>query len=408
MKRFRWYFLNVLLTILVSLPNVADAQNSHPISTTDLPLNDSVMISLLTCGPGNQVYSLYGHTAIRYRNKMTNEDYVINYGIFSFHQKHFVLRFIFGLTDYQMGIIPYPNFIDEYLYEGRWVKEQILNISPTDKHGIALAIHHNYLPENRVYRYNYFYDNCTTRARNILLNNLSCKVYPIGNQLLNTSFREEIYKWNQNHLWARWGNDLLLGMKADRRISYKENEFLPNQLSKDFDRAFFYCKDGQKHKLIKYSHWLIEPTESPNTSTSSSWLMDNPIYPIGVFCLVAFFLTIYEYKKRTYSWAGKIYDNLSWLITGAAGLILTAMIFSQHPTVSLNLQILILNPLHIGLLVPPFRRNRRFQICISLCLLCGILGAFLQHYASGVLLLAFVLSFRAIHVFTINRKELNT
>ena len=102
---------------------------------------------------------------------------------------------------------------------------------------IAMAIENNYLPENRTYRYNYFYDNCTTRARDILINNISGTVETQDNQHVNSSYRKEIHKWNWNHCWARWGNDLLLGVKADRSINGNELQFLPDNLSKDWKTA---------------------------------------------------------------------------------------------------------------------------------------------------------------------------
>ena len=129
---------------------------------------DSITISLLTCSPGNEVYSLYGHTAIRYTDYRKGIDVAVNYGIFSFSKPFFVLRFIFGITDYEMGIMPFDYFCDEYKSEGRSVYEQELNLTAKEKLALRDAIDTNYLPQNRVYRYNYFFDNCTTRARDII------------------------------------------------------------------------------------------------------------------------------------------------------------------------------------------------------------------------------------------------
>ena len=168
MKRFKYIFISSLVVFLLSLTSNVKAQqysNSNK--------NDSIQISLLTCGPGEEVYSLYGHTAIRFHDLKNNQDLVINYGMFSFSQRFFIIRFVFGLTDYEMGIMPFDAFMEEYESEGRWVKEQVINIPLQDKMKIAMAIENNYLPENKTYRYNYFYDNCTTRARDILIKNIS-------------------------------------------------------------------------------------------------------------------------------------------------------------------------------------------------------------------------------------------
>ncbi|MBQ2127790.1 MAG: DUF4105 domain-containing protein, partial [Prevotella sp.] len=137
---------------------------------------DSVEVSLLTCQPHEEIYSLYGHTALRYHDLKRNEDWAFNYGIFNFHAPHFVLRFVFGLTDYELGVIPTDIFKQEYRRFGSQVTEQVLNLTNEEKHAIHKALYENYRPENRVYRYNYFYDNCTTRARDMVERNINGQV----------------------------------------------------------------------------------------------------------------------------------------------------------------------------------------------------------------------------------------
>ena len=118
---------------------------------------DSVDISLLTCeSVGQEVWSYYGHTALRIQNKAMGTDVAVNWGMFSFNQSCFVLRFCFRITDYRIGIYPMSDFIAEYAHEGRWVRQQRLRLSRTEKLGILRSIDKNAQPENRVYRYNFF------------------------------------------------------------------------------------------------------------------------------------------------------------------------------------------------------------------------------------------------------------
>ena len=133
---------------------------------------DSLEISLLTCSPHQQVYSLYGHTAIRLRDQRTGLDVAVNYGVFSFKKPLFIPRFVFGVAEYEIGIIPFKYFISEYAYYGSSITQQVLNLTPEEKMIIFDAIRVNNMPENKYYRYNYFYDNCTTRARDILVNHI--------------------------------------------------------------------------------------------------------------------------------------------------------------------------------------------------------------------------------------------
>lgn len=117
---------------------------------------DSLQISLLTCSPGTEIYSLFGHTALRVQNFSRNLDVVFNYGMFSFNTPHFIYRFIKGETDYQLGVIPYVYFEAEYAERGSSVYQQVLNLSAEEKQTLLHLLTENYLPENRTYRYNYF------------------------------------------------------------------------------------------------------------------------------------------------------------------------------------------------------------------------------------------------------------
>ena len=118
--------------------------------------------SLLSCSPGDEAYSLFGHTALRYCDDERQVDIVYNYGYFSFDAPNFVWRFILGQTDYLVASVPYRFFIQEYAERGSSVVEQVLELSPEQLNCLRRALDVNCLPANRVYRYNYFYRNCTT------------------------------------------------------------------------------------------------------------------------------------------------------------------------------------------------------------------------------------------------------
>ena len=155
---------------------------------------DSIQFSLLTCAPGQEIYELFGHTAIRYQNFTRNEDYVFNYGMFSFRTPNFVYRFVKGETDYQLGITPYIYFQAEYAMRGSSVYQQVLNLTEAEKQKLYDLLRENYLPQNRIYRYNYFYDNCTTRARDQIEKAVAgTVVYP--EQVPASSFREIVHHY---------------------------------------------------------------------------------------------------------------------------------------------------------------------------------------------------------------------
>ena len=397
MKRFRYIFRTALLVFLMSFTHHIQAAET----SSDI-YGDSMQISLLTCGPGHEIYSLYGHTAIRFQDLRNHQDLVINYGIFSFRQKYFILRFVFGLTDYEMGIISYEDFYKEYKSEGRWVKEQTLNLSPQDKQNIAMAIDKNYMPENKTYRYNYFYDNCTTRARDILINNINGFIDYNGYQQITSSYRKAIHQWNKQHLWARWGNDLLLGLKADNTLSIEERQFLPDSLSHDFQHATINYNHGKVKKLVNKSTYLIEPSQLNNIENSDFFNKFTP--NVLMFCIVIMIITSTLLQRKAKCYYLLIHYVL-WLATGLCGLILTAMIFSQHPTVSFNLQIFILCPLNLLLLFPQIRNKRNYRLLIISCYAIGCIGSFFQTFADGIQLLAFVLLITSIMSFRVAQKQ---
>ena len=384
MKQIKQTFKAYLVVFLLSLTCLAKADNVPNASERW----DDVEVSLLTCGPGKEVWSLYGHTAIRICDK-GGEDLVINYGMFSFRQRFFMLRFVFGLTDYQMGITSYPDFIAEYQREGRWVKQQVLNLTREDKARIIEAIWENYLPENREYRYNYFYDNCTTRARDILIQNMREKVSFQDSPEKGKSFREMIHTYNSNHPWARLGNDLLLGWKADAKTTKAEQQFLPENLMEDFDVATITGKDGKTEKLVGSTRYLL-PIDKTNSN------LDFVLTPSDcalLLLITTIIICAFEWKRKKIFWA---YDALLLTMDGLAGLILFAMVFSQHPTVSLNLQILLLCPLSLFFAIPVARKLRKERLhwyltAFKYLIAIAIIGYAFQKYDESVLVLALIL-----------------
>lgn len=353
---------------------------------------DSVQISLLTCSPGNEVWSLYGHTAIRVFDPAHAQDIVINYGLFNFRQSNFILRFVFGLTDYEMGIEPFNMFMVEYARQGRQVIQQTLQLSNSDKERILQALALNY-QNNRVYRYNFFYDNCTTRARNILIDNITAKVSYRINPNITSSYRTMIHQWNGTHRWARFGNDLLLGVKADAKTNYAEQQFLPDTLRKDFAGAAIVDSAGKSRSLVSSTAVLLKANADNVASNRNIWDTITPtMLWSGVF-IVILLAGMIEYRRQKTFW---LIDVTLLTLDGIAGIILLAMVFSQHPTVNLNLQILLLNPLSLIFVYPVINREvkQRFHWFWNVLLICIILffaGNALQCYAEGMNILALIL-----------------
>ncbi len=368
-----------------------------------LTYSDSVEISLLTCSPGKEIWAQYGHTAIRYNDLKNNNDLAVNYGLFSQDQPYFILRFTFGLTDYRVGIEPMEDFLALHAYQGHGVIEQVLNLTKDEKFNIYKALEENLRPENVVYRYNFFYDNCTTRAGQILLSNIhgTIQTKEVSTQNNNT-FRECIHEWNKSFVWSQFGEDLLLGVKADIPFKNKEKEdnFLPDNLRKSFDATMV---NGRP--LVKTTRRLLQKPANINNK-------EFPLSPLQISIIFAIIATIILgiqwKKKRMYLW----WDLILMTVSGIIGLLLFAMIFSDHPCVNLNLIIFIFNPLCLIFLVPVVRNVKPGEkhwwwIVWSISICIGLLGTYFQRIPLPVIIVALFLLMNGIMhgiIFTSNKK----
>jgi hypothetical protein len=385
MKQKNSFFSRLFLLVWGILSTIQVMANAET-PQDNLEKYDSIEVSLLTCSPHEEIYSLYGHTALRWHDlhqsgPSAGNDIAFNWGIFNFNKPYFVLRFVFGLTDYELGIMPFQYFCTYYEKWGSSVTEQVLNLSNEEKMKLEAALQENLQPENRIYRYNYFYDNCSTRPRNIIEECINGKVEYAQRKDYTPSYREMVGVCTRNHPWGTFGNDILLGIKADFKTDMRQQEFLPDNLLYDFDRAQIYA-DGTYRPLVKERRMVVLPGVQIIEK-------DFPLTPTEcavVLLIVALLLRGLEWKlKKVFVW----WDVLLMLAQGLAGCVLFAMIFSQHPTTSLNLQILLLNPLPLFFIPSMIRgKKTKWQNLLLVLVVLFFIGSLFQHYAEGMLILA--------------------
>ena len=381
MKHLKIIF-NALKGVLLTLILVSSA----PVAAQeDIPPMDSVEFSLLTCQPHDEVYSLYGHTAIRYHElRPGGLDWAFNYGVFDFKKPHFVARFVFGLTDYELGAYPYKYFVKEYRRFGSMVTEQVLNLTDEEKMALHDALAINLRPENKIYRYNYFYNNCTTKARDIIESCINGKVEYAGREDYTPSYRDMVHSMTRNNPWSRFGNDLLLGIKADWKTDLRQQEFLPGNLLYDFDHAQIYS-NGNYRPLIKERRIAVPA----GVQIIESGFPLTPLACAAILLAVGIVIFFVEWRKKR---VFVLWDVLLMITTGTIGIVLTLMLFSQHPTVSLNLQIILCNPLPWLFLWPVIRgRKTRYWKITAILAVLFLIGSFFQCYAEGIHVLALCL-----------------
>ena len=386
-------FLTVAILLTVSNINPIFAQNdakqvyygSDSIEHKFDPM-DSVEVSLLTCSPHEEIYSLYGHSALRWHSG--EQDIVFNWGMFSFNKPYFVLRFVFGLTDYELGAYPYDTFWPYYQKWGSSITEQVLNLTNDEKRQLQQALIENLKPENKVYRYNFFYNNCSTKPRDIVESCIKGKVIYNEREDFAPTFREMVRECNRYHAWSKFGNDMLLGVKADMKTSREEQEFLPHNLMYDVARAQIY-ENGTYRPLVKEERLLVPP----GVHKWGFGLGIGPYEAFSLFLLLSLGIALYEWRKKKIA---RWWDVLLMTVQGLVGVMLTVMIFSQHPTTSLNLNILLFNPLPL-LFIPAIikgKRNTWRKLQLAMLLLFAIGGIF-QSYAEGMWIVALCLLIRS-------------
>ena len=297
---------------------------------------DSVRISLLTCEPGSEIYALFGHSAIRYENPAKQEDWVFNYGMFSFKEPNFVMRFVKGETDYQLGVVPFRYFEAEYGMRGSSVYQQELNLTNAEKEKLAGLLFENYLPANRVYRYNYFYDNCTTRARDKIEESIQGKVvYPVSDRVV--SYRDILHEFTAGSEWSEFGIDLCLGNEADEPIDERKQMFAP-----------FYMLAAARGAVIHRTDTMM-PFVRKETKIVDAVLEDEPAFPLSPMACALLLLAVTVIIVGRGLYKGRqclAWNVVMFLLQGLGGCIIAFLFFfSLHPTVGSNWLLILFNPL---------------------------------------------------------------
>ncbi|HEY0059625.1 MAG TPA: DUF4105 domain-containing protein [Flavisolibacter sp.] len=275
----------------------------------------TLRISLLTCSPGEELYSTFGHSALRVSDASNGMDVIFNYGTFQFGDD-FYTKFIRGKLLYMVSIEDYKDFAAQYRYESRTIQEQVLQLTCAERQALFAALQENAKEENRYYRYDFLFDNCSTRLRDMIRKNTQDSVR-FGNILPPKipTFRNLLYTYLDNGAqhWSKFGIDLLLGSRLDRKVSNEEAMFLPDYLLKGIDRA---SKGGVK---------LAAPPQSiltmPSPLKGSSFFQ-----PMVVFSLLLLLLIVASFVPNKKIQRGlAIFDFSLFFLLGLVGCLLIFM-----------------------------------------------------------------------------------
>lgn len=386
---YRCWFLFFLLCCSTTFKSFAQSDSCR------------LQISLLTCGPGEDLYSIFGHTAIRVVDKVSGTDTVYNYGTFDDSDPYFYFKFTKGIMLYSLSVEPFSYFMEEYREEHRAVTQQLLDLSCADKTKLLAALQSNAIEQNRYYNYHFYNDNCTLRARDIIKNQ-SSKPVSFKNILpdKHPTYRQLIdgYLNASNKYWEKFGIDILLGSHLDAQVTNEQAMFLPDYLMMGFDSA---VKDGQQ--LVKYKQEIIPANKI--TGNKTSWFT-----PTSFFTFLLLIALLFAFIKAPWSaTALNIFDFIFFLFLGLLGILMLYLWLARVDTVCRNnINILWAIPTH-SIIVFFFRKQKRwvknyffFTAVISALLLLGW-KLWPQELSSAALPICLLIIFRSISIFLKNR-----
>lgn len=331
----------ILIYFILTLSSVSQAQQAVD------SLMEQTQVSLLTCDPGKEIYSLFGHSAIRVKNQARDFDVVFNYGTFNFDTPNFTIKFMRGKLPYRLSVSSYADFLKEYHYFKRGVREQILQINNAQKEELIKFLENNAKPENAEYKYDFFFDNCSSRIRDVFENSLLYPPQYSGES--NLSYRDLLHRYLQSWPWLRTGIDLIIGSKADQQADASGQMFIPDKLHDNLATA----RLGDKNLLgDTYDVLIFERIKANNWFSPE---VVNFILMMGIVFLV--------YKKKD-RYLNTCFNVWLGFVFFAILLIVFLWFFTDHQATKANFNLLWLNPLYLVFITKNKTWQRRIGILL--------------------------------------------
>jgi hypothetical protein len=348
-----------------------------------------IRISLLTAAPGDELYARFGHSAIRVRISSIDYDAVYNYGSFNYDQPNFYTNFARGRMLYFLGKTSYDRFITTYMYENRRIREQVFELDSAQTMFVFHFLENNYKPENREYRYHFFYDNCVTRIRDLMLQTFPGMTLPDSQE--SPSFRELIHRYTKEHPWGQFGIDIALGLPTDRKTGMYEQMYLPDYAFNAFATVLYHGRP-----IVKQTRDIFIPDQP-------AFEPPGPITPTVVCCTVLALTLLFFYVRK----GSNVFDFALFFIVGIVGLLVTFLwFFTDHTNTANNLNIIWALPTHIVMvffLLPKRRSNftrKYFLVTAIIAMLLVVTWVFLPQRLNPALIpLVLAIALRAFRIF---------
>jgi hypothetical protein len=353
--------------------------------------NDT-LVYLLTCGAGTETYSIYGHSALRIVYPAKKSDFVYNWGVFDFATPNFAWKFAKGRLDYMLAVDPTQNFLQAYFYEKRYVQAQRLNLSAAETASLITLINENLRPENIKYRYDFFYDDCSTRIRDIIEKSVGTKLlYPPVTNGKYPSFRDMVGKYQDPFPWLKFGIDLIMGSTSDKDASYRDRMFLPIDMQRELSEAVIN-RDGKMIPLLQNPDQLLD--FDPPVIKRRVLLM--PAFVFTAVLIIILIMSSLIKERRIIKW----FDIFIFSVFSVLAVMMIFFnFFTDHIQMRWNLNIIWLNPVILICLIAIIL-NKEWTVWFRV--LFYFLAAFLvlhfilpQSFNIGILPLVIILLIRS-------------
>ncbi len=310
---------------------------ARPVQAQGPDLSPRAQFSVLTCGPGTDLYATFGHSAFRLRDPELGIDWVYNYGTFDFHTPNFYLKFARGQLPYALSRQKFERFLYTYQLEHRWVHEQLLDLSPAESRSLLAYLEENHQPENRFYKYDFLFENCATKIPEVLKKVLgNGLVYTFDHLQEPYTFRDLIQKNLRTNSWSSFGIDLALGSVIDRNATGPEFAFLPEYVESQIGNATL---GGAP--LVSRERVILD-LDPP---TPLSYFTATPLFWALMLLGITLAITWIDFRNGTRS---KVLDAILFLLTGLSGLVIAFLWFlTDHTATAWNANLLWAMPLNV-------------------------------------------------------------
>ncbi|WP_299114661.1 DUF4105 domain-containing protein [uncultured Winogradskyella sp.] len=348
-----------------------------------LQLSPQAEVSVLTFGPGTNLNDAFGHNAFRIKDRAQGIDLVYGYGGYDFEAPNFYLKFAQGKLNYLISRKKFSDIFQLYRYYDRTIDEQTLNFDQDQKQKLYNYLDNNYKPENRRYLYDFFYDNCATKIRDVTNSSASqgIRFSEIKDEEKKT-FRTLIHEQVGLNTWGSFGIDIALGSIIDKQATSAEQMFLPKYIFKNFENAQIGSKT-----LVKGTNTIYKSRH--NKGYKTNLFFSSPIVIMSILSALIIYLTYRDYKskKRT-----KWLDVILFGITGIIGVALLLLWFgTDHTATGYNYNLLWAFPINLFVIGQLFKKQTKNWFRSYIKFLIIMLALMIMHWFIGIQVFAIAL-----------------